>query len=87
MDWQPIETAPKGTRINHPWLVLARIHRHIDDDGEFTGEESVVWMQVGTWFLDQWQAQSGGFAGIGPNAWMPLRDPSHWLPLPEAPKT
>jgi hypothetical protein len=86
-DWQPIETAPKGSSIDHPWIVLACFYEHVDEDGEKTGDVSRSWQHVGTWFLGKWQTLSGGFEGIGPNAWMPLRgNPTHWMPLPPPPK-
>lgn len=87
MEWQPIETAPKGQYPEHPWVLLSCWHFQADEDGNEIGDPLLIWQHVGTWFMGQWQTVSDGFFGIGPNAWMPLRgNPTHWMPLPAPPE-
>ena len=86
-EWQPIETVPKGGVTNREWVVLASFHQPTDEDGDPDGPPIRIWQHVGTWFCDGWKTLSDGFDGIGPNAWMRLRDnPTHWMALPEPPE-
>lgn len=75
-EWRPIETAPKDGR---------RIIAFITDNGPYDGRVIAYWAgeipagRDGRYHA--WQSideQCGGEAPI---------DPSHWLPLPEAPQS
>jgi len=69
--WQPIETAPKdGTEI----LVYGIA------TGELGGvhEEPEVWKV--SWFFKDWSL----CGGEGYSVW--VDSPTHWMPLPEAPR-
>lgn len=73
MDWQPIETAPKDGTLA------------IISDGSIVAPGS---FQHGVWRF--WQGdlllcdEHGEVGNL--NEYLPAYSPSHWMPLPEAPK-
>lgn len=82
--WQPIETAPKdGTSV----LLCGGCTDELTDDSDFEGFEGDVSVEeahrpvTGLWRGDRWiyATYDGGFYGK-------YEGPTHWMPLPLAPK-
>lgn len=85
--WQPIEAAPKP----HEWLkpdntgrfLLALLREHRDEDGEPTGETTLLWAHVAYLTASGWMVSSSGFRGLHGNCSFPLYDnATHWMRLP-----
>ena len=66
--WQPIETAPKDSRVLVWAAGAVRIGRF--DDDEYSKKPRPMWSWVGPWCRADMRASP----------------PSHWMPLPGAPK-
>lgn len=86
--WQDISTAPKP----HAWLrtpldtvfVLACLYEHQDEDGEPTGETTLIWAHTAYLTASGWVVSSRGFKGLHGNCSFPLSDnATHWMALPE----
>lgn len=72
MDWQPIETAPKGT----DWILLGYFPDYMDGKHQ-GGKPAIAYWNGFTWVNSCGTAlcQSGSFS------------PTHWMPIPAAPNT
>ena len=88
MEWQPIETAPKG-----PWLLLyvpdGVEERAVDKAplvtiGNYEADvfQSAQWLSVETWH-EFWDY--GGMTGAGTSTYRSPIRPTHWMPLPAPP--
>lgn len=67
MEWQPIETAPKGEITDYRDQVVLVWARD-------------EWMRVAVFDANAWYLVEGQGGAL-------MFDPTHWMPLPEPPKT
>ena len=73
MQWQPIETAPKG---GIDWVLLGYYPPHMD--GKQLGGKP----RIAFWNGDRWVESGGAILRVsGPFS------PTHWMPLPAPPDT
>lgn len=87
MDWRPIDTAPIFGPRDHRWLGTP----HSEAPRILLCEEGEVY--VGRWFVCR--GLGGHYPSGTHTGWMadedrhtnhPRRQPTHWMPLPEAPR-
>lgn len=84
-EWQPIETAPKDRPI------LLWLHSRVNRNYLVSGLCDLI--AIGFWLHGRWQSievEDCGSMGGEYTGWMPDwcsidLDPSHWMPLPDAP--
>ncbi len=71
-EWQPIETAPEGVKVSEQMFVVIAFNVRSSESNPFlyTSDPYCVWKQ-----------KDGSFA-----RWPHRFNPTHWMPLPEAPK-
>jgi hypothetical protein len=78
MNWQPIETAPKGATPSNPsgehWILCC------DASGQ---------MRVARWCMEYPYSEGCWMFAYEPDDYIDgiqTIEPTHWMPLPEAPK-
>jgi hypothetical protein len=85
MTWQPIETAPRGSGINGPQLVI--------DPGYVKPPLLLLWLgddSVAGYYDWVYHKGYGRLAGERKSAWCDHNgyeiNPTHWMPLPGRPE-
>jgi hypothetical protein len=82
MTWQPIETAPKdGSRV----LLWAFFDPNYGPYPKSGASTVAYWSEMKQDWL--WEANGRHCYAMGTINWFPKNElPTHWMPLPEAPK-
>lgn len=91
--WQPIETAPRGGKPVLLWLKKPMDERRYVTEGKIPCI-TIGWDNAGTGQKTRWvsvEVEDCGAMGGECTGWMHDWecidiDPTHWMPLPEAPK-
>ena len=85
MEWQPIETAPKGDdRFSSPVVLLLSF---TDLDEYETSVAVGFWSTIDAHAEDQREGWCNWGAGMNDDDfWEEVKEPTHWMPLPAPPE-